>query len=557
MNRNNATNAHANVQRNDNIRTVFVSAVILTVAGIIVKALGFLFRVPLTNLLGDRGMAYYAPAYDIYTFLLVISTSGIPVAISRMVAERCAVCDFMGARRVIIVSRRIAVLLGMIGFLILFFGADLIAKHIVNIPNSAFAMKTIAPALLLVPAMSAYRGYFQGHQQMLPSAISEIVEQFFRVCFGLGAALFFVKSYTSVSLFIAPKLELGAGGGSFGASAGAFFGLLTIYVMYRKVQKQEEHFVTCDDNSIEKDKDLVVSILSIAVPITIAASVMPLVNLADVAIVKHRLVLYCSEAEAEALFGQLTSFAAPIIGFPQIIIQAIMMSIVPAISSIKKAQDFNRLNTTVESGLKLSMLVAFPCSIGIFVLAVPILAVFYPTRLESALNSAPTLRVYAVAFIFLALLSVATAVLQGIGKQTVAVRNLMIGIVIKIILTWVLTGVEFINARGAAVGTIGAYSFAAVTDVLAVRNYTGITFNLKKIYIKPFVASIGMGIIVHVVYYLLYGFFGKYLIPLSISIIAGAVVYFLLTVKIGLVTKEDIELLPKGSKLAHILRMDR
>lgn len=121
MNRNNATNAHANVQRNDNIRTVFVSAVILTVAGIIVKALGFLFRVPLTNLLGDRGMAYYAPAYDIYTFLLIISTSGIPVAISRMVAERCAVCDFMGARRVIIVSRRIAVLLGMIGFLILFF----------------------------------------------------------------------------------------------------------------------------------------------------------------------------------------------------------------------------------------------------------------------------------------------------------------------------------------------------------------------------------------------------------------------------------------------------
>ena len=226
MNRNNATNAHANVQRNDNIRTVFVSAVILTVAGIIVKALGFLFRVPLTNLLGDRGMAYYAPAYDIYTFLLVISTSGIPVAISRMVAERCAVCDFMGTRRVIIVSRRIAVLLGMIGFLILFFGADLIAKHIVNIPNSAFAMKTIAPALLLVPAMSAYRGYFQGHQQMLPSAISEIVEQFFRVCFGLGAALFFVKSYTSVSLFIASKLELGAGGGSFGASAGAFFGYL-------------------------------------------------------------------------------------------------------------------------------------------------------------------------------------------------------------------------------------------------------------------------------------------------------------------------------------------
>ena len=219
----------------------------------------------------------------------------------------------------------------------------------------------------------------------------------------------------------------------------------------------------------ESGRDIIMQIIKIAVPITIAASIMPLVNLADVVIVKYRLAAFCSEAEAEALFGQLTSFAAPIIGFPQIIIQAFVMSIVPMISESNRLGDHERFRRDIYNSYKMSMTIALPCAVGMFVLASPVLALFYMRQQESALNAAPSLQIYAVSFIFLAILSISTAILQGLGKQTIPVRNLFLGMLIKIGVTWLLTGVEVINVRGAAIGTVCAYMFAAVMDVLAVQ----------------------------------------------------------------------------------------
>ena len=216
-------------------KSLVKGAAVLAVAGIFVKVLGAVFRIPLANYIGTEGMANYSPAYYLYAFLLVIATAGLPVAISKMVSERCAVGQFREAERVFKVSRSLMIALGVVGFCLLFFFSDSIAG-LINIKGASLSMKATAPALLLVPLMSSYRGYFQGMQNMVPTAVSEITEQIFRVAVGLAAAYFMMNSAAIAADY--ENIERGAAGGCFGASAGAVGGLATILVIYFMVRRQ-------------------------------------------------------------------------------------------------------------------------------------------------------------------------------------------------------------------------------------------------------------------------------------------------------------------------------
>ena len=203
---------------------------ILGIAGIMVKLLGAVFRIPLTALIGTEGMAYYGYAYPLYSLFLVIATAGIPVAISRMVSERAAVNDYVGVQRVFSVSRWLLLAIGVFAFAICFFGAELIAEYVSKDMGAVLPIKAIAPALIFVPLMSAYRGYFQGRQNMNPTAISQFVEQIFRVAVGLVLASVFVKY----------GLEVAAAGATFGASVGAVAGLGIIMAIYGLNKKAME-----------------------------------------------------------------------------------------------------------------------------------------------------------------------------------------------------------------------------------------------------------------------------------------------------------------------------
>ena len=215
-------------------KSLVKGAAVLAVAGIVVKVLGAFFRIPLGNMIGAEGMANYSPAYSLYAFMLVFATAGLPVAISKMVSERCATGQFREAERVFKISRTLMMIIGVIGFCLLFFFSDTIAE-LVKVPGSALSMKATAPALLLVPIMSSYRGYFQGMQEMVPTAVSQVVEQIFRVFLGLAAAWILYNSATDIMGFT--NDERGAAGGCFGASAGAVGGLVTMMIIYMIARK--------------------------------------------------------------------------------------------------------------------------------------------------------------------------------------------------------------------------------------------------------------------------------------------------------------------------------
>ena len=522
-------------------------AVVLGIAGLIIKVLGAFFRIPLANLIGDEGMGYYQTAYPIYVLFLVLSTSGIPIAISKLVSERIAVDNYYEAHRVFKISFILLFATGITSFLLVFFGAHQIVGYLKN-PGAYYAMLAIAPALLFVPIMAAYRGYFQGMQNMKPTAISQIVEQAFRVIVGLGLAILLIKQGPSIA----------AGGATFGAAAGGIGGsmaIIGIYLLRRARIKQE---VARSIPVINESTGKILSkIFMIAIPVTIGAAIMPIMSAIDVAIVMRRLQeTGFSEAMANSLYGQLTGMAAPLINFPGVLSMAIAMSLVPAISAANERKDLDFLRYNVELGMRTAMLIGLPCAFGLMTLAEPIMRLLYPFQKASALSAAPNLFILAFGVIFLSTVQTLTGVLQGLGKQSIPVINLCIGAVFKIIITFVLTGIPFFNVKGAAIGTVVAYLAASILNLMAVEKYTGTHFNVKLTFIKPFLSATAMSLVVGLGYLLLVHYIGNGLAVL-ISIGLGAAVYAVMLFVTRSITQEEITKLPKGQQLIKLWRRIR
>ncbi len=392
-------------------KSFFKGAVILGIAGLIVKVFGAFFRIPLANIIGDTGMGYYQTAYPIYVLLLTLSTSGIPTAIARLVSERTAVGNHREAYRVFRLSFQLLLGLGIVTCLILFTGAPYIVQIMKGETEAIYSMRAIAPALLFVPMMAAFRGYFQGLQDMTPTASSQVIEQLFRVVCGLSLAL----------LLLPYGLKFAAAGASSGAAIGAVCGLIAIFILFLK---RRRGIVESCSNSVSDEKEPAKKILSriiiIAVPVTIGAAIMPIMSNIDLLIVVRRLVdTGYTSAEANSLYGQLSGFATPLINLPQVLTESIAISLVPAIAAARPVKGYRI--SSVQCHFRYphpAMLVGMPCAVGLMVLAQPIMLLLYPAQQESALSAAESLVILAFGSIFLSLVQTLTGILQASSESS-------------------------------------------------------------------------------------------------------------------------------------------
>ena len=521
-------------------------AVVLGAAGLIVKFMGAFFRIPVTNWLGG-GMAYYQAAYPIYNILLTLATAGIPVAISRLVAERTVMGDHYAAHNVFKTSFKLLLGIGVFSGLICYIGAGWYSNRI-GLPETSIALKALIPALVLIPVMSAYRGYFQGMQNMKPTAVSQIIEQLFRVVIGLVLAFVLLRKF-------AENLEYAAAGATFGASAGAIGGLLVVWLIYmgnsKGIHKRiRKSVVKTDENSAEIMK----KILIIAIPITLGACIMPLMNLIDAAIVSNRLQsIGYTYAETKDLFTELASMASTIINFPQIIVQSIAISMVPAISMAFKENDRLGLQENVKMGLRMANILSFPCAMGLMILAEPVLLLLYSSQYDMAVDAAKSLVVLSIGFVFLAIAQTLTGALQGIGKQLIPVRNLCIGAIAKAVVTYILVGIGSLNVVGAAIGTAVAYVIASVLDIIAIKKYTGASFALGVTYIRPAIATIGMGVVTFGSFKLIAMVGISIKLAALISIVLSVPAYGILIFLTKAITLEELSSIPKGDKIARLV----
>ncbi len=519
-------------------------AAVLGTAGLIVKIIGAIYRIPLTNLIGTEGIGYFQPAYQVYNLLLVISLAGFPTAVARLVSEKMALENPQGAHQIFRLSMRVILVISVVSSLTVLVFAKGIAQAI-GYPGTYYSLLGLVPALLIVPIMSVYRGYFQGMQNMIPTALSQVLEQLVRFAVGLSFAYVLLNS----------SPQKAAGGASFGASAGGIAGLILILFIYAKQRKNiHERIDTAENNTLEEPRRVIRKLLAIAIPITLGASIVPFMGLIDAKLVSMRLAqIGYSVIEITDLYGQLSGTAQTFINFPQVFSIAIAMSLVPSISNAYTRRDKEALNQTTDLGMRTSLIIGLPSAFGLYILAEPIIKLFYPALgPEKHKSVGQLLAILAISVVFLTVVQSLTAILQAVDKQRIPVKNLAIGAIVKIVLTYILVGIPSLNVKGAALSTIAAYLTAATLNYWDINKYTEVKVKLLRIAFRPLIASSIMGVVVYTVYHSGAGIIGAKLSAL-IAILVGVVVYFVALPITGTINKKDMDLLPKGEKLYQLM----
>ena len=520
-------------------------AAILSIAGIIVKILGAIYRIPLSNIIKPEGMGYYQTAYPIYNLLLTLSNAGFPVAIAKLVSERNALGDYRNAHKVFKVSLVGLSIGGLLSALFLTYGAKPIVDYIGN-SNAYYALLAMVPALVFVPIMAAFRGFFQGSKNMVPTAVSQISEQLLRVIIGLSLTL----------LLLEYGKPIAAGGASFGASAGGMAGALTMVIIYTRNRKKITTRIKQSTIDVEYSvKNIIMDLVLLAIPITLGSAIAPLLDTIDASLVLKRLqFIGYTEAYANELYGQLKGMAQTLINLPQLFSIAISMSMVPSISDAYARHASKEIKDLLSSGVRMTLLIGFPCALGLFVLSTPIIDLLYfSNTAETIISTGEILAYLSIGVVFLMSVQTLTAVLQGLGKASIPVRNLAIGAIVKVILTYTLTAIPSINVKGAAISTVAAYAIAAILDFISVLRITRAKINYKYILFKPLFSAVGMAIITRLGYIILDSIIGKKLATI-VAVFIGVLSYAILLVLTGTLDEDDFKLIPNGDKVFRKLK---
>ena len=538
-------------------------AAILTIGVIIMKILGFFYKIPLGNILGDEGYSMFMGAYSIYFIFFTLATAGLPVALSRLVAE----ADANGRARQEEKTFRVALVtftaLGLLFASVMFFFPNWLAAVYLENPDAGPSIRAMAPAILLVCMVSAYRGYCQGNGNMLPTTVDEVLEVLFKVIAGLILAVLVLRAYRGSPM----ALPMGSAGAIFGVSIGSAVSL-TYMVVYKhrhysslaapySAGVHDPHDVPEDDDTVDSAWKIVRSIFSIGVPIALGACIMALLNSVDSKLCMNRLQSAAgfSYREAKVLYG-VYGKAQTLFNLPAAFITPLTISIVPAISGALAKGDKKTAGTVSEDSLRISAFLAIPMGVGLAVLAKPIMDVLYP---GSHLAGAGLLRVMGAASFFVCLVLMENAILQASGREKLTMVTLITGGIIKIVINWFLVARRDINIYGAPVGTLCSYCAMAAMDYVFMCRTLSSRPRLLRVFSGPLAASALMGLTAWGIYGLGARLLGQgrigTLLAMCAAIGAAVIVYLVTAIVFRAVTREDMKLIPGGEKIARILHM--
>ena len=523
---------------------------ILSLASILVKVIGALFTIPLSNLYGADGTAIFTKAYNVYATMYTVSSVGLPVAVAKIVAESNALGRNKEVRQIGKVALVTFLVAGALLSGSMIFGIDIIVEFFGE--RCRYATLVVAPTVFLTCIVSAFRGYYQGHGNMFPTAISQVIEAMGKLLFGLGLATVLMAKGYALEIVVAGAI----GGVTIGTLISAVF-----MVCRRLLDARRDRRTVVEEGPCRSNKAIFKRLMGLAIPITLSTSIMSVTNLIDSGMVVKRLINGCGmlEMEAEHLFGVL-SMAQKIFNLPQTIIACIGVSVIPAISAALALQQKKKARKLVESGLRLTGLMAFPCAVGLGLMAKPVLQILYYNQLADANAAAPLLQEFSIAVICVAFVSITGSILQSMGKVSIPVRNTFIGGAVKLIANYILVGIPAIGIHGAPIGTILCQGSIAVLNLIAIRR-CGIKFSLRRCFLLTGLSALVMGVFVALAnpaVAALLGSTGMTGMLGTFGVIGlAAVLYFLMLVVLRALPYEDVLMLPKGAKLAKLLKMEK
>lgn len=533
---------------------LFVSGVfVLAISNLIVKIIGVMLKVPLTQLIGNTGMGYYNSAYDVYVWLYMVSTAGLPVAISMMISESRTNGNFREAKKIFKITLMLFIIVGLVGMSVMIFGSNLISKYFYKLDGVQLAICAIAPTLFFICVSSAIRGFFQGYQNMVPTAISEVIESLGKLCFGIAFAWWAMNNipdsdpmkYAKAAAFTILGLTIGVA-------------LSLIFLIIRKATFNEELYNAqyrtekSDTMPVRTGKQILKTLIVIAVPITISSSVMSFTTMLDGMIISNRLqMIGLSEKDVADILGYFKTQVVTFFNLPPVLIYPISGAIVPYLSSLRVSANKEKIHSLMNSAIRVASLIAIPCAFGMSVLSEPIIKLLFASTYVD--TSAGLLSIQALAVFFVAMLAMTTSILQAHKFERKPIISMLAGGVVKLASSWILIGNKDIQIYGAPIGTLLCYITIVLFNFYFVAKYVGFIPDFKRVFVRPLIASIICAAAAFGSYNLLILALPSKLAVLLAIGVAG-IVYLFTIFLIRAVTYDDIMLLPKGEKICSLFK---
>ena len=539
----------------DSKKNLFKQAGILAIAGIISRIIGFLYRSPLTVIIGDKGNGFYGLAYQAYIIVLMISAYSIPSAISKIISGKLALNEYKSAHKIFKCALIYVAVMGGIGSLILFFGADIFAEG-----NAATVLRFFAPTVFFFGFLGVLRGYFQAHRTMVPTSVSQLLEQILNAVVSVAGA--YILTNIAGNEDVIKRAVYGAVGSSLGTGAGVISALIFMIIVYLANKKEFNEKVINDTGAGISDKEAFKLIITVVTPIILSTCIYNLSSFLNAKFFSYILINFknMTESDVADIYGIFSGKAIVMTSIPIAFSSAAAAAVMPEISTAFSKGDKKDAAKTVAGVMRVMMMISVPCAVGLFALARPVLMILFPQK-ESIDAAVLYLALVAVTVVFYSVSTVSNSVLQGMGKLKAPVTNAAIALVVQTVILVLLLIFTDITGVALCIVTI-IYSFLmCVFNNISMKTGVDIPIDIKKTYILPVIASAVMGIVAFLICNVLLSVVGTVItsprvlnaICAGISVFIAIFVYFAVLIKIGGAAREDILKFPKGRSLVRAL----
>lgn len=524
---------------------------ILSLAGIINKFLALAYLPIQTMIVGNYGNGIISAGYKIYILIFALSNAGVPVAISKLISERTALGDYKGAQKILRIAGLMLISLGVFFCSVMLIGAGWISKQIEQ-PNAKLMLLALAPTLLFTSISAIFRGYYQGRQNMIPSALSQVIEQ----------ALNSVLTVVFAALLIKYGIKIAAAGTTIGTSVGALGAALFLVFLYKKNKHQRIDEIKRSNYIGPKvtNTEVIKQILAYALPAILGLVAVNASEIIDLKFGVSRMIVGgISSSHATELYGILTNQYQRILNLPLAITASLPAALIPAIAYASASKDLSLLYRKISESFKVVLMITIPSAVGLSILAKPIITlVFFSTKLN---QGSDLMQIGSWVMVFMAIIYVQTATLIGIGKAYIPPVNMLIGMTFKLIANYFLIVIPSINIKGAVIGSTLGFIITCVLNQIVIRKSTGLSVKYAAISYRPIIASVIMGSVAYSLFYLSDKFLFILIknsllvndISVLIAVLAGASLYVLILLFTKAIDSDDIIKLPWGNKINILL----
>lgn len=559
------------MEKKENKSNYLVQGTILAVASIIARVIGMIYRIPLTNILGDEGNGYYTTANQIYTILLMISTFSLPLAVSKLVSERLHQGQYKNAQKVFRCAMRFSIVAGGVISLLTFFLAGVICGNIMKVDNAAYALRVLSPAIFIFAIAGVFRGYFQGHESMVPTAVSQIIEQIVNAVVSVIAAAMLFRYGVSIA-GDNPSMgpALGAAGGTSGTVVSVAVALVFLIIVYSVFQKSNRKYLRHDQTKKkESDQAIYAAIIATILPVVLSTLIYNITPTLDQSVFNTILAGqgYTKE-QYTIIYGIYSGKFYVLMNVPLVLASSLAPSVVPSLSAAMINGDYRDAKLKVRTTMRYTMIITIPCAVGLAALASPIMQLLFRDshRLPASIMQAGGLMI-----VLFAISTLSTAVLQGMSRMREPVKNSAIALVIHIAALILFLKRFNLNIYGVVyANTLFAFIVCALNS-MAIKRHLHYRQEIPKTFIIPLISSAFMGVAAMAVYWavdhliLLAGgsepsYMLTYIanaVAVLLAVIIAILVYGFFLIRLKGIREEEIEALPKGTTLVAILRKIR